>query len=193
MTLFLALALSLASAAHAQPPPALVGLGTAGGSLVLAVPGALGGFAAWNALDGGDPTRCQDATDNCNPAPIGRSVFLGMPLGASLAEVGGGVLTHHLLVGSGSGKVALAGAGATGASFALIGAGVAFYNSDERGTGAALILTGMAASVVAPPIAMGVVSGHQARVSTPREGLVLNELGYVHVEGGGGLRLGGQW
>jgi len=139
MTTLLALVLSLVPAAHAKAPPGLAGLGTAGGSLVLAVPGAIGGFASWDA------------------------------------------------------KVALAGAGATVGSFALIGAGVAFANGDERGKGALLILSGMTASIVAPPIAMGVVSGHQARVSAPREGLALNEIGYVHVESGGGLRLGGQW
>lgn len=193
MTILLALALALAPSAHAETPPGLAGLGTAGGSLVLAVPGAIGGFAAWNALDVGDPTDCEGAVDNCIPADVGRAIFLGMPLGASLAEVGGGVLAHHFLVGHGDGNVALAGAGATVASFALIGTGFAVAKGDEGATGAVLILTGVTASAVAPPIAMGVVSGHQARVSAHHEGLVLNEIGYVHVEGGGGLRLGGQW
>lgn len=193
--LALALALTLSAPAHAEAPAPLIGLGTAGGAALLAVPGMIGGMYAWTAVDVPDPDECAGAVDHCMPGGAARGIFIGMPLGAATAGIAGGTLTHHFLSGHGDAKVALAGGLAASASFAVMGAGFAVARTGEDGsTAALLVLTGMGGAVVAPPIAMGVVSGKQARLAAAETvPVALNDVGFLAVEGGGGLRIGGHW
>ena len=183
------------STAHAETSPGLAGFGTSTGAAVMAVPGAIGGVLLWSAADRGDGERCEGAFDNCTASASVRTFLVGMPLGATMAEVGGGVLTHQLFVGHGGKKVFAAGAGAAGGSMGLIGVGwlviAASDGGDTAELGSLLILTGVSAAIVAPPIAMGIVSHNEVGQPAVARGPGVRDVGFLAVEGGGGLTLGG--
>lgn len=192
--LALALALAAASPAHAETTPALTGLGTATGAALFAVPGAIGGYAAWTAIDRPDQDECGMADDHCMPGGAARGLFIGVPLGVAFAEVGAGTLTHHFLSGRGDRTVALSGALAAGGGLAIMGAGWAVGASGQDSeTAALLVMTGYAGTIVAPPIAMGIVSRGQAKAPAVSQPVALRDVGFLAVEGGGGLRIGGSW
>lgn len=192
-------ALSLSATAHAEEPaPVVAGLATGLSSAALALPGGFAGLYGWGAVDHKVVNNCADVVDHCMEPSTGRSILLGMPLGASLFEVAGGTFTHSFVVGRGNARVGLAGAGtaAAGMGIATLGFAVAQRDDDVR-VGAPIYLTGVATSVLGPPIVMGVVSGRQAgsaRAVRPQPRVArVDQVGALVVEGGGGLKIGGSW
>lgn len=196
---FLFSALAASPVAHAEEPsPVVAGLATGLSSAALALPGSFAGLYGWNAVDNKVVNNCANAVDNCMEPGAARAIVLGMPVGASLFEVAGGTLTHSFVVGRGNARVTTAGLGTAAAGFGLASAGyLVARNSDHLEVAAPLYLTGVATSVLGPPIAMGVVSGRQAgpsRALSPVARVArVEQVGALVVEGGGGLRIGGSW
>lgn len=193
MSLLTTLLLALSPAAHAAPSPALAGLGTTAAGVVGAGIGGVAGWVSWTALDS-RMLECPEGERHCGAGPVYRGIFFGGPLGATLGGYGGAALTHGFAVGGRSRGVLVAGAATALGGMGLATAGVLSAKDGGYEAATALYLAGSGVAVLGTPVVMGVASGRAAaaeEADAQAAGPRVHELGWLMVEDGGGVRVGG--
>lgn len=117
-----------------------------------------------------------------------------MPFGGGLGSTATGTLTHQLVVGHDSDKVALAGLAPVALGGLLDGAAILAARNEKYDTATVLLGVGGGVALFGPTITTGLMSAHQAGRDEPvASGLRVDSVSVTPVEGGARVGIGGRF